>query len=89
MATDVQQIKELLDVHLGYINTRFDKVEKKIEDLSATGCERGRANGRAIIELQNANKGLAQRAGAAAGGLVSVIGGVALIIIEYFRSRGQ
>lgn len=85
MTTEAEQIKEILNVHLGYLNERFDKLEDQIGELKSAGCERGRVNAKAIADIQTAQKGAAQRAGAAAGGLIAVIGGVVTILIEYFR----
>ena len=86
---EVDQVKEVLSVHLEYINKRFDKVERKIDDLTASGCERGRMNAKAIVDLQTANKNAAQRAGATAGGLISIIGGCIALVIEYLRRAPQ
>ena len=88
MTSEAEQIKEILNVHLSYINERFDKLETKMDSLGATGCEVGRSNWRAIQTLQDANKGPAQKAGALAGGLIAIIGGTVIMIIEYFRRGG-
>jgi len=89
MSNDTDQIKEILSVHLGYIKERFDSIDKKITTLTTDGCERGRVNSKAISELERVNRGVAQRAGAAAGGLITIISGVVVVIIEYIRKLPQ
>ncbi len=82
------EIKNVLEIHLQYIQRRFDAIEHKLDSITREGCEVGRSNHRSIMEIQQAQRAEAQKAGAMSGGLIGIIVAIVAGLVEYFRKQG-